>query len=124
MGATALLVDDELEVLALTKELLELNGYAVLDASSPEEALRIAERHEGRIDLLITDVVMPGLRGPELASRVARLRPGIRVLYVSAFVGELPAGEGPLAPGAAFLPKPFSEAALVAAVADALRPGN
>src|SRR5205807_48796 len=72
---TILLVEDEAMVRQLARHVLELNGYAVLEASGGTQAVRICERHEGPIDLVITDVVMPGMNGREVAEQVARVRP-------------------------------------------------
>lgn len=82
---TVLVVEDEEEVRALARDVLELNGYTVLEALDAEDALRLGENHPGAIDLLITDVVMPRMSGPELARRLRARRPALRVLCMSGY---------------------------------------
>jgi PAS domain S-box-containing protein len=82
---TILLVEDEDMVRELAQQALELHGYGVVAAASGSEALAAAERHAGAIALVVTDVVMPGMNGPQLAERLAAARPGIRVLYMSGY---------------------------------------
>ena len=82
---TILLVDDEADVLATAREMLEEQGYDVLDARNAEEAVRVAAAHHGPIDLLVTAVVMPGVSGQDLALLLGLQRPELRVLYMSAF---------------------------------------
>ena len=117
--ATILLVDDEQSVRAIVLKILRRADYNVLEAESGDAALRIAETHPGRIDLLITDMFMPGLRGPEVASRLAMTRPGLRVLFMSGYADQ-DARTGVPA-GANFLNKPFSGADLAKAVEAVLR---
>jgi signal transduction histidine kinase/CheY-like chemotaxis protein len=109
---TILLVEDEQDVLDIARELLEAAGYTVLAAHAPGEALHVATHHQGPIHLLVTDVVMPGMNGPELAARVARGRPEIRVLYMSGYADAVPAFGAALAAGAGFIQKPFGAVAL------------
>src|SRR2546421_8069116 len=80
---TILVVEDEPAVLSLSRRALEAQGYVVLAASDAIDAMRVVERHGGTIHLLLTDVVMPGLSGPELADQLAGRRPRIRRLYMS-----------------------------------------
>lgn len=82
---TILVVEDEEEVRALARDVLEMNGYTVLEALDAEDALRLGESHPGAIDLLITDVVMPRMSGPELARRLRARRPALRVLCMSGY---------------------------------------
>ncbi len=82
---TILLVDDEAEVLAMAHEILEGNGYRILEAPNGQEALRIAAAYAEPIHLLLTDVVMPGMGGHDLAQQLSRLRPEMKVLYMSTF---------------------------------------
>jgi signal transduction histidine kinase/ActR/RegA family two-component response regulator len=117
---TVLLVEDELLVRQLTHEILRRSGYQVLEASDGAEALRLLGDHPGRIDLLLTDVVMPGMNGGELAHRMRSVRTGIRVIFMSAYSSEAVANHGVLSPGAAFLQKPFTIEELVARLRDAL----
>jgi len=113
---TILVVDDEESIRNLVARVLGRHGYRVLIAESGEEGLRMAEAYSGKIALVLTDVMLPGMRGPEMAARMRRQRSGIRVLYVSGYMddpylvsGILPAGEG-------FLQKPFTLQALLQTV--------
>src|SRR5438552_4167792 len=117
---TVLVVEDEPAVLALSRRALEAQGYVVLAASDPAAALRVVERHGGTIHMLVTDVVMPGLSGPELADKLAAQRPGIRVLYMSGYPGDAVVQHGGLPAGSAFLQKPFSADTLARKVRDVL----
>jgi CheY-like chemotaxis protein len=116
---TVLLVEDEADVRAVAGEFLTSAGYRVLTAESGERALQIAE-YDRTIDILVTDVVMPRMRGPELAKRLMCLRPGLKVMYVSGYPqpGE---NDGDLFGEAFFLAKPFSREMLVNQVGEALR---
>jgi PAS domain S-box-containing protein len=117
---TILLVEDEEAVRNLTRRLLESNGYTVLPAASAEQALEVAESHDGRLDMLLTDVIMPGLSGPELSRQLLGQRPDMRVLYVSGYPDETMASEGILDPGASFLQKPFTPDTLARKVREVL----
>jgi two-component system cell cycle sensor histidine kinase/response regulator CckA len=117
---TILIVEDEAAVLALSRRALEKQGYTVLAAASPADALRLVERHGGTIHLLLTDVVMPGMSGRDLAEQLAARRAGIRVLYMSGYPGDAIAQGGALAPGSAFLSKPFTPDGLAHKVRDVL----
>jgi CheY-like chemotaxis protein len=119
---TVMLVEDDASVRALSQRALERAGYAVVVARDGLEAVAVAERHEGVIDLLVTDVVMPGMRGPEVATRLREQRPGLRVLFVSGYAEDAVGPDGVLAFGA-FLAKPFRTAELVARVAALLAAG-
>ena len=104
---TILLVEDELVVRRLVAEILESNGYSVLQAGDGPSALELLRRHTGPLDLLVTDVVMPGMSGPEVAGAVAAMRPGTQVLYISGYTDSSIGHHGVLEPGIAFLQKPF-----------------
>ena len=117
---TVLVVEDEPAVLTLSRRALESQGYVVLAASDADAALRVVERHGGMIHLLLTDVVMPGLSGRELADRLSAQRPGIRVLYMSGYPGDAVVQHGTLPLGSAFLQKPFSPDGLARKVRDVL----
>jgi PAS domain S-box-containing protein len=117
---TVLVVEDEPAVLTLSRRALEAQGYVVLAASDAAAALRVVERHGGTIHLLLTDVVMPGMSGRELADRLAAQRPGIRVLYMSGYPGDAVVQHGTLPSGSAFLQKPFSPDGLSRKVRDVL----
>jgi CheY-like chemotaxis protein len=93
-------------------------GYTVLEASDGRAALDIAARHEGRIDVLVTDLVMPGVDGRRLAERLLSGRPELRVLFVSGYAGDLLSGFDLSGSGAAFLQKPFTSADLVLRVSE------
>jgi len=114
---TVLLVEDEEGVRRLSRKLLEAHGYEVLEASGGDQALELATRFPGEIHLLLTDIVMPGLDGTEVASRIQQLRPGIRVLYMSGYSEGVPAQ---LAVESALLQKPFTPQALARRVREAL----
>jgi two-component system cell cycle sensor histidine kinase/response regulator CckA len=105
---TILLVEDEAVVRQLVAEILETTGYAVLQASDGPSALELLRRDSYPIDLLLTDVVMPGMSGPEVAHAVTTMRPGTHVLYMSGYTDSAIGHHGVLEPGIAFLQKPFS----------------
>ena len=117
---TVLLVEDEDMVRRMTREVLEGAGYRVLEASSGFEALRVSAGHGGRLDLLLTDVVMPGMSGRELAERLAPVRPGMKVLYMSGHTDDAIFHHGVTQAGTGFLQKPFTPDALERRVRDLL----
>jgi two-component system, cell cycle sensor histidine kinase and response regulator CckA len=118
---TVLLVEDELSLRKLSRHLLELCGYHVLEAENGTEALKISQEHNQRpIDLLLTDVVMPGMSGRVLADQLVIHRPKTRVLYMSGYTGQTVGEHGVLAEGSFFLPKPFTREALARKVREAL----
>jgi two-component system, cell cycle sensor histidine kinase and response regulator CckA len=106
---TILVVDDEPDVLASVTDALQLFGYGVVGSTDPREAFQIASTHPATIHLLLTDVVMPFISGPELAERVRRLIPNIKILFMSAFTTGAIADSGvSLPPGTPLLVKPFT----------------
>jgi CheY-like chemotaxis protein len=113
---TVLLCEDEDGVRHLIEVLLTARGYTVLAAADPRAALEIAAEREGAIDVIVTDVVMPGMSGPDLVGRLATLRPGLRTLFVSGYTAEALRGRTTLPVGSAFLEKPFDEQSLLRAV--------
>ena len=115
-----LVVEDQDEVRRLTRRMLEARGYVVLAAASGAEALQMAERHAGPIDLLVTDVVMPGMHGHEVALLLEPTRPEMKVLYVSGYPDASIVHQGLLKPGLAFLQKPFGPDALARRVREVL----
>jgi DNA-binding response OmpR family regulator len=118
--ATILVVEDEEEVRALARDVLEMNGYAVLEALDVADATRLAETHPGPIHLLITDVVMPGARGPELARRLRARRPDLRVLCMSGYPESAEGRVEGEAGWNAWLQKPFTPDGLMRKVRDCL----
>jgi signal transduction histidine kinase/ActR/RegA family two-component response regulator len=121
---TLLLVEDEAGVREVIVEWLTGHGYTVLTAQNGVDALAVAASHAARIDLMIADVVMPQMGGPELAGRLLPLRPGLKVIYVSGYADEAIGDPGKLSAGAAFLQKPFSLDALLRSVRDTLGPAR
>ncbi len=119
-SATVLLVEDEDGVRAVARDMLAAVGYRVLEAGSPREALRVFRSMRAQIDLLLADVVMPEMSGPELAHRLLQLKPDLKVLFMSGYSDEAIAHHGVLVPATDLLSKPFSGPALQAAVARAL----
>ena len=119
-GETVLLVDDSEQVRTLVFEILRRQGYQVIVAGSPGEALLAAEQHPGEISLLLTDVVMPKMTGRELAERLMKLRPAIKVLYMSGYTENTIVHGGTLDPGIAFLPKPITAVALLRKVRETI----
>jgi len=122
---TILLVDDEPDVRAVARDVLAAKGYRILEAANAEEALRVAQEHGDLIDLLLTDVVMPGLHGHELAAQLRAQRPGLKVLYMSGFAlvqaqHEMLETRAGLEPGGPILPKPFSPESLTRKVSEVL----
>jgi CheY-like chemotaxis protein len=115
-SGTILLVEDTEALQEVITENLRDLGYLVLIASTGEDAVRIAAAHQGRIDVLLTDIRMPGVQGPELARQLAIARPGIRIILMS---GGAPGTD--LAPGVVVLQKPFGREQLAKALRDALR---
>jgi PAS domain S-box-containing protein len=113
---TILLVENEEALRRLTGEVLRGCGYSVLAASRPSEAFALSARHPGAIDLLLTDVVMPELSGPELAQQLLASRPRVRVLYMSGYTNGLVSPQGVLTEQTTFLGKPFTPAELAQAV--------
>jgi PAS domain S-box-containing protein len=117
---TILLVEDEAEVRGVTREVLEGFGYTVLEAAQAADAMLIARRHVGMIDLLLTDVVMPRTSGRALAEAVAAERPETKVLFMSGYTDDAIILHRVLEPGMHFLEKPFSPPALARKVREAL----
>lgn len=125
---TILLVEDDDTVRALARRTLQARGYTVLAARDGAEALRLADEHPGSLDLLLTDVVLPSVTGPELAEQLRRRRPDIRILFMSGFPGTAVVTNGELAEASAFLLKAFTPDVLGRKVREVLgaapRPGE
>jgi PAS domain S-box-containing protein len=117
---TILLVEDEQMILDLTTTMLERLGYTVLAASSPGEALRLAEQCRGGIDLLITDVVMPEMNGRELVEQLRPGQPAMKWLYMSGYTADIISSQGVLDEGVSFIQKPFPLNALAKKVREVL----
>jgi PAS domain S-box-containing protein len=117
---TILLAEDEPPVRAVARQVLERQGYTVLEAPSAEAALDLAERYSGTIHLLLTDVVMPGMSGRDLAVRLAALRPGTRVVYMSGYADNAIIRHGMLEPDVAYVQKPFTPDAIARKVREVL----
>jgi PAS domain S-box-containing protein len=117
---TVLLVEDEEQILSLGTRILRHHGYNVLAARLPAEALVLVEQYPGPIQLLLTDVVMPGMNGYELYQRLATLKPGLRCLFMSGYTADIIAQQGVLEDGVHFVGKPFSIAVLTQKVREAL----
>jgi signal transduction histidine kinase/CheY-like chemotaxis protein len=117
---TILLVEDEQDLRDLACEILAGHGYTVLTAGDPEEALRLAELHPATIELLLTDVVMPGSSGPQLAERLLARRPAMKILFMSGYTGDAIVHHGVLEPGTPFVQKPFTPETLSQRVRETL----
>jgi signal transduction histidine kinase len=117
---TILVAEDERMVRVLIRKVLEQAGYTVLVAGGGAEALQLAERHAGRIHLLVTDIVMPEMNGRELARRLVEGRPDTKVLYLSGYADDAVERHGVLDPGTAFMQKPFTPSELARRVREVL----
>ncbi len=117
---TILLAEDELEVREVAREFLESGGYTVLEARDGADALRLSEQHSGMIDLLVTDMVMPGMSGQELAASIQEKRKGIQVIFMSGYSEYAAVEAAHSDPNLRLLSKPFSRAVILRAVRDRL----
>jgi CheY-like chemotaxis protein len=117
---TILLVEDEPAIRSLTQRSLAAAGYIVLEAGDGAEALERLAAHTGSVDLLLTDIVMPGMNGRELAARVVKARPGVKVLYTSGYTDDAMLRRGVLADPRRFIPKPYTPQQLQRKVRDVL----
>jgi signal transduction histidine kinase/CheY-like chemotaxis protein len=117
---TVLLAEDDDAVRTLTRSLLESCNYTVLEAATPGAALEICRTHNRTIHLLLTDVIMPEINGPELSRRALALRPEMRVLFMSGYAGDSAAPDGEVFDASNFIAKPFSLDALIAKVREVL----
>ena len=125
---TILLVDDKMMILLVCKQMLEAHGYHVLTASSPSEAMAIAENYKGDIDLLLTDVMMPGMNGVELSKKMSSARKNMKTLFMSGYTAEHFAQEGVDCNITQLLQKPFAKGELIKRVravleGDSSKPG-
>ncbi len=119
-GETILVLEDETVVLNITRVMLERLGYNVIMANSPSEAMESAKAHEGKIDLLLTDIVMPEMNGREFADQLKGLFPDIKVLYMSGYTANVIAHHTVLDEGLHFIEKPFSSHRLAVKVREVL----
>ncbi len=117
-----LLVDDEPDILSICKLMLENGGYMVLDATSPSEAILIADAHKGEIQLLVTDVVLPEMNGCDLSKRVQETSPNVKTLFMSGYTPDIVENEVGLDMGVNYLQEPFPVKALLVAVHKILNP--
>ena len=120
VSETILLVEDEEAVRSLTRRVLEAKGYTLLVAKSGAEALELARGHGSSIQLLLSDLVMPGMGGPELAAQLSALRPDIRILFMSGYTDDAAIRNGLIHQTASFLQKPFTPDGLVRKVRESL----
>ncbi|HVT77401.1 MAG TPA: response regulator, partial [Acidimicrobiales bacterium] len=120
---TVLIVEDEPAMLEVTRRMLTRRGYEVLTAASGADAIRVATEHEGAIDLLLTDVVMPKMLGAEVAERIRVIQPDISVVFMSGYAQPVLTDRGTLGEGVILLEKPFTEAALLEKLREA-RPND
>ena len=121
---TILVVEDDLSLRELTVSMLQATGYRVIEAGNAEAALDIVKASEPGIDLLLTDVIMPGKSGVELVGLAKAIRPNLRSLFVSGYTGDVVALRGGLIPEAAFLEKPFTRSSLLKKIRSALHSGQ
>jgi PAS domain S-box-containing protein len=117
---TVLLVEDELEVRRFARDVLERAGYTVLEATSVADAIQISERHRGLINVLLSDVVMPGMSGRALGEAIAAARPETKILFMSGYTDDAIVRHGVLEAGVHFLEKPFTPEALLVKVREVL----
>jgi DNA-binding NtrC family response regulator len=113
---TILLVEDDAAVRRFVKQVLEEHGYEVLEAEDQVAALAVVERHRGRIDLVVTDVLMPRGTGPELVRALAQLLPGLPALFISGYADAVLARQVTFPKASHFLQKPFSASDLLARI--------
>ncbi len=123
-GETILVVEDEISVLRLAQRVIENMGYTVLASARPAEAVAMAREHAGEIHLLLTDVVLPGMSGKDLAGEMMQIRPNIRVLFMSGYTANVIAHQGVLDEGVHFIGKPFTSDSLARKVREALGTQN
>ncbi|MDX2018778.1 MAG: ATP-binding protein [Deltaproteobacteria bacterium] len=117
---TILVVEDDMQIREVVCRVLQRSGYQVIEAKGPLECLELMTGHTSRIDLLLTDVVMPQLNGPELARKIQALHPEIKVLFISGYTDDAIVHHGVLAPGVQFLQKPLTPRALTTRVREVL----
>ncbi len=117
---TVLLVEDEIDVRDMLREMLTDNGYTVIEAGSGPEALAVAEKADYQFDVMLTDVVMPKMNGPELAEEMGKIVPDLRVLYMSGYMEKVIVDRGVLDRDFIFIDKPFSGEAMLRKLREAI----
>jgi CheY-like chemotaxis protein len=117
---TVLFVEDEVALRDLIHRVLTNGGYTVLAAGDGQEALGLVEAHAGPIDIIVTDVIMPLMSGPELAARIRKRNPGVRLLYVSGYTSDQLRSQTELGADATLLPKPFTSDGLLRKIREVL----
>jgi two-component system, cell cycle sensor histidine kinase and response regulator CckA len=117
---TILVVEDDDSVRSITREFLKLNGYSVIEASNAATAIELVTRNKKAIDLVLTDVLMPEMNGHALVEKLEEVKPGIKVLYMSAYTEDAAINLGAIKPGTQFIEKPFSPEELGSKVRKAL----
>jgi DNA-binding NtrC family response regulator len=119
-----LVVEDEASILKLTARILNGLGYVVLSANRPEEAVKLVKERCEMVDLIITDVIMPGMNGRDLANVLLAIQPNMKCLFMSGYTSNVIANRGVLAEGMKFIQKPFSARELGAKVHEVLKSGK
>ncbi len=117
---TVLVVDDEEDLRDIMQRMLDRRGFATLTAADSTQAIAVCREHPGDIDILITDLSLPGVSGSELSQAATGLRPGMRVIYISGLPKELAVAEGLIGADATLVKKPFSSELLVDALREVL----
>jgi len=120
IDVTVLLVEDDKALLKIGERILKNMGYTILAANTPEEALTLAEKHADAIRLLLTDLIMPGMNGHELAAQLKRRNPNLTCVFMSGYPSEIIAHQGVLENEIHFIQKPFSKQNLAAIMQKAL----
>ena len=115
-----MVVEDDLPVLKLTRQILEGLNYTVLTAGTPKAGINLAEEHAEDIDLLITDVIMPGMNGRDLANQLQSLFPGLKRIFMSGYTADIIATRGVIDKGERFIQKPFTKREMATIVRKAL----
>ena len=120
-AVTVLVAEDEAQLRTLVVKTLQQRGYQTLSATTGTDAIRISDEYPGRIDLVVTDMVMPQMGGRELAGKLAQTRPGLKVIYVSGYTKDSAIRSGLLESGEVFLQKPFALSELATLVRNLLK---